>query len=205
MNALSGLQEYEEVLVRTRYPKVAIQRAFRTLMQRQFIFGNDFGSKDIYELLIDDQVRPFAERLFDVFVWRLQFNTSGNIKMVCPMPPIAEAPDTPRDKREAHQAQPLRVDEAVAILLLRAYYDSAIAAVSCIEVGSQRPKFAKFPDSREFAWRRVRSALRRQPASHSTEDSFVINLRYAHQWRVFADPGLVSSLKICTISGRNRR
>ena len=63
----------------------------------------------------------------------------------------------------------------------------------------------KFPVSREFSWRRVRSALRRQPASHSTEDSFVINLRYAHQWRVFADPGLVSSLKICTISGRNRR
>lgn len=126
MNALSGLLEYEEVLARTRYPKVAIQRAFRTLMQRQFIFGNDFGSKDIYELLIDDQVRPFAERLFDVFGWRLQFNTSGNIKMVCLMPPIAEAPDTPRDKREAHQAQPLRVDEAIAILLLRAYYDNAI-------------------------------------------------------------------------------
>jgi hypothetical protein len=39
MNALSGLQEYEEVLARTRYLKVAIQRASRTLMQRQFVFG----------------------------------------------------------------------------------------------------------------------------------------------------------------------
>lgn len=90
MNALSGLLEYEEVLARTRYPKVTLQRAFRTLMQRQFVFGNDFGSKDIYELLNDDEVRPFAERLFDVFGWRLQFNTSGNIKMVCLMPPIAD-------------------------------------------------------------------------------------------------------------------
>jgi Domain of unknown function (DUF4194) len=137
MNALSGLQEYEEVLARTPYAKVAIQRAFRTLMQRQFIFGNDFGSKDIYELLNDDQVRPFAERLFDVFGWRLQFNTSGNIKMVCLMPPIAEAPDTPRDKREAHQAQSLRVDEAIAILLLRAYYDNAIQSTGLVNGHAQ--------------------------------------------------------------------
>lgn len=137
MNALSGLQEYEDVLARTRYPKIAIQRAFRALMQRQFVFGNDFGSKDVYELLNDDQVRPFAERLFDVFGWRLQFNTSGNIKMVCLMPPIAEAPDTPRDKRDAHQAPPLRVDEAIAILLLRAYYDNAIQSTGLVNGHAQ--------------------------------------------------------------------
>jgi hypothetical protein len=137
MNALSGLQEYEDVLARTRFSKVTIQRAFRTLMQRQFVFGNDYGSRDIYELLIDDQVRPFAERLFDVFGWRLQFNTSGNIKMVCLMPPMAEAPDTPRDKRLAHQAQPLRVDEAIAILLLRAFYDSAIQSTGLVNGNAQ--------------------------------------------------------------------
>jgi hypothetical protein len=137
MNALSGLQEYEEVLARTRYPKVAIQRALRTLMQRQFVFGNDFGSKEVYELLNDDQVRPFAERLFDVFGWRLQFNTSGNVKMVCLMPSIAEAPDTPRDKREAHQAPPLRVDEAIAILLLRAFPDNAIQSTGLVNGHAQ--------------------------------------------------------------------
>src|ERR1700687_2234089 len=42
-------------------------------------------------------------------------------------------------------------------------------AVTCYEIGSLCPEIAKFPVkfpvSREFQWRRVRSALRRQPAS----------------------------------------
>jgi hypothetical protein len=41
------------------------------------------------------------------------------------------------------------------------------AAVFCYEIGLGSPEIAKFPVkfpvSREFAWRRVRSALRRQP------------------------------------------
>jgi hypothetical protein len=41
------------------------------------------------------------------------------------------------------------------------------AAVSCYEIGLGSPEIAKFPVkfpvSREFAWRRLRSALRRQP------------------------------------------
>jgi hypothetical protein len=47
------------------------------------------------------------------------------------------------------------------------------AAVSCYEIGPGSPEIAKFPVkfpvSREFAWRRVRSALRRQPAVRSAE------------------------------------
>src|SRR5271163_1339274 len=43
------------------------------------------------------------------------------------------------------------------------------SAIFLFEIGLQRPEFTvfpvKFPVSREFAWRRVRSALRRQPAS----------------------------------------
>src|ERR1700674_4184428 len=41
------------------------------------------------------------------------------------------------------------------------------AAIFCYEIGLGNPEIAKFPVkipvSREFAWRRVRSALRRQP------------------------------------------
>jgi len=133
MNAAAGLQEYEDLLVRARVPKVALQRAFRTLMQRQFVFGNDFGSKDVYEMLNDEHVRPFAERLFEVFGWRLLFQTSGSIKMVCLMPPLAESSELPRDKREAHHAPTLRVDEAIAILLLRAFYENAIHGAGLID------------------------------------------------------------------------
>jgi Domain of unknown function (DUF4194) len=133
MNAVVGLQEYEDLLVRARIPKVSLQRAFRTLMQRQFVFGNDFGSKDVYEMLNDEHVRPFAEKLFEVFGWRLQFQTSGSVKMVCLMPPLAESSEIPRDKREAHQAPTLRVDEAIAILLLRAFYESAIHGAGLID------------------------------------------------------------------------
>src|ERR1700722_13934365 len=45
------------------------------------------------------------------------------------------------------------------------------AAVSCYEIGLGSPEITKFPVkfpvSREFAWRRVRSALRRQPNSQA--------------------------------------
>src|ERR1700733_1937443 len=43
------------------------------------------------------------------------------------------------------------------------------AAVSCYKIGLESPEIAKlpvkFPDNREFAWRPVRSALRRQPGT----------------------------------------
>jgi hypothetical protein len=45
----------------------------------------------------------------------------------------------------------------------------------------------KFPVSREFAWRRVRSALRRQPTSPAPGDFTLSNLRNARQWRAFAN------------------
>src|SRR3954470_19637602 len=51
--------------------------------------------------------------------------------------------------------------------LLRELREKSLLAVSCVEPGAQGPRIAKFPVkfpvSREFAWRRVRSALRRQP------------------------------------------
>src|ERR1700724_3618517 len=61
------------------------------------------------------------------------------------------------------------------------------AAVSCYEIGLGSPEIAKFPVkfpvSREFAWRRVRSALRRQPTSPAPGDFTLCNLRNARQWR----------------------
>src|ERR1700730_17685187 len=48
-------------------------------------------------------------------------------------------------------------------------------AVSCYEIGLGSPEIAKFPVkfpvSREFAWRRVRSALRRQPGSPAIRET----------------------------------
>ena len=43
----------------------------------------------------------------------------------------------------------------------------------------------KFPVSREFAWRPVRSALRRQPTSLALGDRAANTLRKARQWRAF--------------------
>src|SRR6267142_3356304 len=64
-------------------------------------------------------------------------------------------------------------------------------AASCYGIASQSPKNAKFPVkfpvSREFAWRRVRSALRRQPTSPAPGDFTLSNLRNARQWRAFAN------------------
>ena len=51
--------------------------------------------------------------------------------------------------------------------------------------GAENSKFpVKFPVSREFAWRRVRSALRRQPASHSAKDCWPYNPTSARQLRL---------------------
>jgi hypothetical protein len=83
------------------------------------------------------------------------------------------------------------------------------AAVSCYEIGLGSPEIAKFPVkfpvSREFALRRVRSALQRQPASPATGDCSLENPINARQLRVFANISSVSSLLVWTILGRNRR
>jgi hypothetical protein len=65
------------------------------------------------------------------------------------------------------------------------------AAVSCYEIDLGSPEIAKFPVkfpvSREFAWRLVRSALRRQPGSAATGDCSLIYLKNARQWRTFSN------------------
>jgi hypothetical protein len=45
----------------------------------------------------------------------------------------------------------------------------------------------KFPVSREFAWRRVRSALRRQPGSPALRESAPDTCRKARQWWAFTN------------------
>ena len=45
----------------------------------------------------------------------------------------------------------------------------------------------KFPVSREFGWRQVRSALRSQPAIPVPGDFAPSNLGNARQWRAFAN------------------
>jgi hypothetical protein len=83
------------------------------------------------------------------------------------------------------------------------------AAVSCYEIGLGSPKIAKFPVkfpvSREFAWRRARSALRRQPTSAAPGESTLSNLRNARQWRAFANRLSVSGLRNSPLRERNRR
>jgi hypothetical protein len=63
----------------------------------------------------------------------------------------------------------------------------------------------KFPVSREFAWRRVRSALRRQPASPGHGDFALSNAENARQWRAFAHWRSVSRLQIWPLPGQNSR
>jgi hypothetical protein len=72
--------------------------------------------------------------------------------------------------------------------------------VSCYGIASQSPKTqkfpVKFPVSREFPWRQVRLALRRQPGSQSTGDCTRAYRRKARQLRAFADWCAVSKLQI---------
>ena len=81
------------------------------------------------------------------------------------------------------------------------------AAVSCSGIGWRSPEIAnfpvKFPVSREFAWRRVRSALRRQPSSPALRETAPNNRRNARQWRAFLIQWTVSSLPISRGAGRN--
>jgi hypothetical protein len=81
-------------------------------------------------------------------------------------------------------------------------------AVSCYEIGPGSPQIAKFPVkfpvSREFAWRLVRSALRRQPGSLATGDVALSKVRNARQWRAFADRLSVSGLQNRPLWERNR-
>ena len=60
-------------------------------------------------------------------------------------------------------------------------------AVSCSDIGSNTLKIAKFPVkfpvSREFVWRRVRSALRRQPALANEFRHFSSQADFHSEWR----------------------
>ena len=65
-----------------------------------------------------------------------------------------------------------------------------VAADFCSEIVFRSDGIAhfpvKFPVSREFAWRRARSALRRQPGSWTLRDNDPNARRNARQWRAFA-------------------
>ena len=82
-------------------------------------------------------------------------------------------------------------------------------AVSRIEFGSQSPRIVKFPVkfpvSREFAWRLVRSALRRQPGSAALAEAVPTTGKNARQQRAFLIWRTVSSLPISPTAGRNCR
>jgi hypothetical protein len=82
-------------------------------------------------------------------------------------------------------------------------------AVSCYDRGPWGPensKFpVKFPVSRELGRRRVRSALRRQPATRSTGGSGRTPVETAAFYRLFARLSQVSSLPKMAILARIRR
>src|SRR6266404_3732418 len=81
------------------------------------------------------------------------------------------------------------------------------AAVSWYSIVPLSPRIAKFPvkfpDTREFAWRRVRSALRRQPGSPALREAVPDSRRNARQQRAFLIQRTVSSLPISPAEGRN--
>jgi hypothetical protein len=82
------------------------------------------------------------------------------------------------------------------------------AAVSRDKTGSQGSKMAnfpvKFPVSREFARRRVRSALRRQPGSPGLGENAPDSIRKAGQQPAFAIRGSVSVLPVSRNEARIR-
>ena len=82
-------------------------------------------------------------------------------------------------------------------------------AGSCYESGSWRSETAKFPVkfpvSREFSRRRVRSALRRQPTSPALREAVPNSRRNARQQRAFLIQRAVSSLPSSPAGGRNCR
>jgi hypothetical protein len=82
-------------------------------------------------------------------------------------------------------------------------------AVSCSNIVFGSPGIAifpvKFPVSREFAWRRVRSALRRQPGSPSLGETVPDTRRKARQWRAFTNWPPVPGLRFWASSERNSR
>jgi hypothetical protein len=69
---------------------------------------------------------------------------------------------------------------------------------SCFGIRPMSLKIAKFPvkfpDSREFAWRPVRSTLRRQPTSLAPGENVPDISRKACQWRAFPTQLAVSRL-----------
>jgi hypothetical protein len=82
-----------------------------------------------------------------------------------------------------------------------------IAADSCSEIVLRSHGIAhfpaKFPVSREFTWRRVRSALRHQPGSLALCETTTKSRKSARQRRAFLVWRSVSGLRISRVTGRN--
>ena len=83
------------------------------------------------------------------------------------------------------------------------------AAVSWCKIMSLSRKIAKFPVkfpvSREFTWRRVRSALHRQPTSPTLGENVPFTHRKARQWRTFANWLSSPGSEFWSLSGPKRR
>src|SRR5258706_8680889 len=83
------------------------------------------------------------------------------------------------------------------------------AAVSCSKLLPKAPEIAKFPvkfpDTRESGWRRVRSALRRQPGSPALRQPVPNRRRNARPQRAFLIQRTVSTFPISPAAGRNCR
>jgi hypothetical protein len=81
--------------------------------------------------------------------------------------------------------------------------DRCGTALFCSSPAPESLKIAKFPVkfpvSREFAWRRVRSALRRQPGSRTGWELTSETGRKARRWRPFAIQQVVSMLPISPV------
>jgi hypothetical protein len=75
------------------------------------------------------------------------------------------------------------------------------ATVSCYKIGLRSPEFAKFPvkfpDSREIARRRVRSALQPQPGSPASGRASPGNARMGRKCRRFARSARPPTSRLC--------
>lgn len=115
MASAKDITEFRNLVDNFRKPEPLIRKAIRALMQQQFLFADDRGCRDLYNIVTDYECTSFFEAYFAVMGYELVVNRQG--RMVALMPPSQTGDD---------EATTMRTDETIAMLLCRARFDEAI-------------------------------------------------------------------------------
>ncbi len=119
------IAQFRELVTNYRKPAELIRRSIRMLLHQQFVFGEDRGCREIYELLADFECVGFFEAYFACAGYEMTIDRHRRV--VALLPPANPAQD---------ELDSMSLHETIVLLLCRARFDEAILQGGKLEDGN---------------------------------------------------------------------